>query len=297
MQVTATKHLKPLILSISLLAACSASEVQAETHTIELGSWGPRPTVEVYFGDKGPFTFILDTGAEGIVIDETLAKNLGLTVVGMTRMGAPGAENPPERPLYGQQTVTVNGAPVTIEMSRGLDLVSMLPGENPPVGVLGFWDIAGAFAALDLENGTLTIDTEKHLDPTQEGVVPFTADPPFPYRGFEIQVGGADVRAHIDTGAPGTVTLPAEWMDKLTFLEAPKITGKIGLVGGARDVWTGTLDGSMIVSGYREENPLVSFVEGFPGANVGSGLLSGMIVEIDLENDLIRIAPKKREAK
>src|SRR5205814_272541 len=48
-----------------------------------------RPVVDVLINGKGPYRFIVDTGASHSVIDSALAKELGLPVLGETHMGDP----------------------------------------------------------------------------------------------------------------------------------------------------------------------------------------------------------------
>jgi len=295
MQVTTPKLLKILVLSILLLAVGSFSGAQAETYTVELGNYGPRPTVEVYFGDEGPYTFILDSGAPGLVIDIGVAESLSLEITGSDTIGAPGAQDAPTTPLYATQKITVGALQLEVAQVQGLDLVSFLPGENPPVGIIGFWEFNHGLTTLDLEKGVMVVDTEKGLDSEGAGVVPVRWEAGLPFPGFDIMVGGYPVFAHIDTGSPGNLLLPIEMLEKLEFSDEPAIEGQIGFVGGARDLWGATLVGSIEIAGYQEENPHVTFAERIPGANVGTMILRQTTVESDVKNGLLRIVPKNQD--
>ena len=52
-----------------------------------------RPVLNVFLGDRGPYTFVLDLGASLSVIDAQLAKELDLEVVGVQEAGVPGVSS------------------------------------------------------------------------------------------------------------------------------------------------------------------------------------------------------------
>src|SRR5713101_5884884 len=69
-------------------------ELRVPKTVVPMELFGGRPVVSVRVNDKGPFKFILDTGAAGTVVGEELAHELGLPDRGQTRAGRPGAGAP-----------------------------------------------------------------------------------------------------------------------------------------------------------------------------------------------------------
>ena len=57
--------------------------------SLPLTFFGNRPVVEVMLEGKGPFAFIVDTGAGGTVVAQDLATELHLAITGETEMGSP----------------------------------------------------------------------------------------------------------------------------------------------------------------------------------------------------------------
>ena len=65
------------------------SVLESSKVVLPLDFGAPRPTIEAKINGKGPFLFVLDTGAHGFVINSDLAKELNLPVVGKAAMGNP----------------------------------------------------------------------------------------------------------------------------------------------------------------------------------------------------------------
>src|SRR5262249_25802978 len=51
--------------------------------------YGNKPVVEVKINGQGPYSFFLDTGAGGTVLDQSLADELKLQIVGTMKIGDP----------------------------------------------------------------------------------------------------------------------------------------------------------------------------------------------------------------
>src|SRR5262249_50234237 len=63
-------------------------ELRTSEVSVPMHWFTKRPVVEVKINDKGPYRFILDTGAQGSVLDQGLADELKLPVVGEARVGS-----------------------------------------------------------------------------------------------------------------------------------------------------------------------------------------------------------------
>jgi hypothetical protein len=128
---------------------------------------------------RGPFPFLIDTGAAGSVVTSSLAQKVGLTAIG--------------------QPVLIGGASCTAEArtSRisdwnvaGLTLQSQavtylkIPGfggKGEPDGVLGsdIWSRFGAMR-LDFKGGTITVPGPEHASPSSQSEVKTPSSRPLP---------------------------------------------------------------------------------------------------------------------
>jgi len=104
-----------------------------------------------------------------------------------------------------------------------------------------------------------------------------------------MEVAGTTLGTHVDTGSMVGFTLPIELKESLTLKPAGQGAAKARLVGGARDVQFGQLDGDILFAGSRYEDPNVGFMDPSPGyGNVGGRVLGDFIVSVDQKNHLIR---------
>jgi predicted methyltransferase len=77
------------MLPITLVAGVTAA-APTEGVEIPLAMVAGRPQVDVLIDGKGPYPFVLDTGASLNLIDAGVARELGLEVIGQREIGAPG---------------------------------------------------------------------------------------------------------------------------------------------------------------------------------------------------------------
>ncbi len=190
-----------LILSISLSTTSTAEPVE-----IELGYFGGRPTVQVMLGEAGPFTFVLDTGAGGVVLDEAILDQIDLTSIGKQLVGSPGGEQF-EVDRYSIDTLMIGDFELFDQNAVALDLQGLRATSPTDVhSVISFWLLVESYSVLDLAAGTLTIDNEKNLSAQDEGVFDFVNQPPFPYPQFMVEISELEILAHFDTGSPDSLT-------------------------------------------------------------------------------------------
>ncbi len=85
-------------------------------------------------------------------------------------------------------------------------------------------------------------------------------------------------------------------LEKLPLKSEAQVTGQAMLADGPREVWGAQLDGEVIIAGYVIQDPYITFMDGIPSVNVGSGFFQGGGFRIDRENDLIEIIRGEDEA-
>ncbi len=65
------------------------SILRTERATLQLNVQAPRPTIKAKINEKSLFLFVLDMSALGFVINDDLAKELNLPVIGKAGIGDP----------------------------------------------------------------------------------------------------------------------------------------------------------------------------------------------------------------
>ncbi len=148
---------------------------------VRVGKVGPNVAVlvNVCIDGKGPFPFVVDTGASSVTIDAGLADRLGLPRVGSveTFSGAGCTASGQERRLTSWSVAGVALRPQTATGARVPDF----GGPGQPVGLIGS-DAWGAFGAvrIDFRHGDLVVPGREGQLPRKEAVIKKPASSPLP---------------------------------------------------------------------------------------------------------------------
>lgn len=249
---------------------------------------GPRPIVEVSIGDNEPVQMIFDTGASGSAILPAFAEALDLPDLGAAAVqsGAGGDRIEVQRTeLSGRVgSFAFSGAQAVI-----FDMP--LPGNGEPVaGVLSPRAFAaGRLLSLNFATGEIRL--------AEDGAAP-PAGPSSPFEGEQrplpsllVSINGVERLCHLDTGAPGALTLPYQDRADFTFVEEPVQAGMARLVNGERPIYAADLVGIVVAGPITLENPSVRLLEGIRGCNIGMEILRELIVTLDFENGRVWVDP------
>jgi len=158
--------LRGFILPAALLTAviCAAQAPGKVLADVPMLFRGASPVVEVMVNSKGPFLFLVDTGAAGVGrIDASREDELKLPQVGEARASDGSGQNIHTIPIYRAETLQVGSYEMT-----SVDLASRSynrPGEMQIDGVLGFGFFANSLLVLDFPNKRVQI-IEGSLPPT-----------------------------------------------------------------------------------------------------------------------------------
>ena len=118
-----------------------------------------RPTLEVRINGKGPYAFVLDTGAGTNVLDPALADELNLESTGITRLGDPASPNAIEAETWQLDSISVGD--VTFENCPAVtwDAVNHI-GVRGIIGLPTFFDVV---ISMDYPNEKLTISEKSSV--------------------------------------------------------------------------------------------------------------------------------------
>jgi len=274
------------ISSFALLSATSCSAAEPHTSMVAATPFEMnqgRPIVQLMIDGKGPFPFILDTGASGIIVSDTLAGELGLTPTGKVETGSPIGEEP----ILVDQTSLASISLAGVERTNVEALIIPLPLDE--VGVIG--------PAVFADEGRFQIDFAKGevqvggavSDAADINWIPFGSSAPL--LDVPVRIGDVEIMAHLDTGAPGALAVPQKWADQLPLLGPVQVVGKARTVDREFEIRAAPTDA--IARFGNAELPLrdLMFFD-VDIANLGSDAMHGLTIEYDFAGERFSVRGK-----
>jgi hypothetical protein len=251
----------------------------------ELAGSRPIPVVQAKINGKGPFSFILDTGAAGTVLDEDFAKTLGIALGAEQPIGDPSGA-----PGIVAHEVEIESIEVGDAKFRGISGVAMDrkrfdPGQELK-GIIGLPVFAENLLTLDYPKKEIVL-AKGELAADGAEVLPYDAEGQLPR--VEITLDGKKILAHVDSGSPGGWGFPKSFLEGAKWKEEPKVVGRGRTVNNEFEVWSGTLAGKLKLGPIEVAEPVVSFNDQFPFANVGYRALKDYAVTFDQKNHRMRL--------
>jgi hypothetical protein len=263
-------------------------EVPAAGVNLPMGDLGGRPLVEVSVNGKGPYRFILDTGASDTVVDDKLRDELAL----------PPATGPAAHLANGSPTelikiddLRIGDASLRGVVANLLPLSRMFGGGDPPRGVLSAASFPGYLVVLDYPGKRVLIrkgelpaaDARTRFEYTAEQILP----------NVPVRIGETEVRVHVDSGSPGSLTLPAKYLKELPLASEPAEVGRARTAHGEFSIWSAQVKGSIELGRYKLDLPAVQFsdvnpIPGPPTGNIGYRTLQRFVVTLDSKNRRIQ---------
>lgn len=257
-----------ILLLASSLVLQARVDVPAAGTTLAMLDFGGRPMVDIRINGKGPFPFILDTGASQTIVDESLARELTLPAGG--EMG-------------GRAVVTIDEFRVGDCVLRGLragsmgGMLSSVSGPNGPRGVLSAAAFPGHLVVLDYPGKRVSIKPGALPVADNRRVFEYRPDEILPV--IPVRIAGHEYRIHLDSGSPSAVTLPTRYAVELP-LEAPPVTiGTARTVAGSFAVQAATVKGAVEIGEFTVDVPQIKFSDLRPGAEPGIGNVGGLFLK------------------
>ena len=234
------------------------------------------------------YMFLVDTGAQAVVLDSRVANELGLhpqghlEVSGTRRTGGMGIA-----PLEGG--LQIGSATLPIHMVTVLDLQNVT-GAYQTDGVLGFPFFASAEVTFDAAAQSLTFAKPGSMHPHGEA---FPVDVDRQLVELRGKVNGVDGRFVLDTGNSGELLLFSPFMKmhpNLVPTEEHRFANSFG-VGGAAHALFAIVD-ELDFGSYRFFNRYANvmladqgaFADRFDAGNIGMGVLRNLVVTFDVAN-------------
>lgn len=259
---------------------------------VAMGDFAGRPLVQVRISGH-PYWFILDTGAQGSVIDSSLAAELRLAVTGEMLVGSPGGAPVRVRSVH-LDRLDIGGAKVTLDVPA-LNLAAMFRmAADAPRGVLSAGVFTPYLLTLDFPGKRVLVTTGALPEPDGRDVVTF--DPAARLVEIPVDVAGKTITVDLDTGSPGGLTLPLAMADSLPLVAPPAQVGVAHRVGRELTLYTARLHGAVRVGPLVLDAPDIGFIGDSSAdvrGNIGQALLHRFVVTIDRTNARVQLRPPR----
>ncbi len=271
--------------------------------SVPMLSAGGRPMIEVKINGKGPYRFILDTGASFTVIEEGLAKELDLHEASGIQGSVSGGG--PMTKMVNVQEFRIGDAVV-----RGLKCAVMPEGtarimlqklmtegpnakEDPPRGVLSASLFLSNLVTFDFPAKRISIQKGKLDRADSQTIFDYFADDILPT--IPVQVVGKKTRVHLDTGSGYGLTLPARFLKEVPLSSEPKEIGKARTHAGEFPISKAQVNGPIQVGKFTLVPADTLFSDVGPGfgepiGQIGVKILNDFVVTLDPKNHRIRLA-------
>jgi hypothetical protein len=268
----------------------SSIEVPRDGVTVAMQEMGERPVVELRIDGKGPYRFVLDTGAVTTIVSEELSRELSLTAPAGMQVAAAGGGTPPAIVVI--HDVRLGDAALEDVIAALAPLGGLLKGENAPRGVLSAASFPGYLLTYDYPGKRISIKKGALDSADSRSTFQYREDQVLPT--VPLRIAGHDTEVHLDTGSGFGLTLPVKFLAELPLASQPKEAGKVRTVGGEFPVSIARVNGAIELGKYKLDTGDVRFSDARPGpgpatGNIGSDLLRHFVVTLDSKNRRIHL--------
>lgn len=265
-----------------------AAPMAAEHHEVasERGRGGV-PVVQVTLDGKGPFRFVIDTGAPGpLRIDSAVAETLGLRPVRYEAEGDGSSENEFTVPVVkigqlGLGTFRKGGLEANVMDLRGRGFEFD--------GVFGMDAFADHVLTLDYRNGRVAVDSGSLPPANGKDIVDYELTPDG-IIALPVRVGTQTLTAFLDTGQTMTGILVPEGVARAAGSGAPVPAGQARTVSNIYPMYEIAIDGPVSVAGIVLPVQRLRYPSIGGEANIGSLALAGAVLRLDQRNRRLQIA-------
>jgi len=242
---------------------------------------------------KGPFLFLIDTGAQGMArADASLAKGLSLPVAGQSAASYVSSNKKVIVNEVRLETLSIGSIQFreVTALSRDYNTVSYLPHID---GILGFGLFSGYLLTLDFPNRRVRIQRGELLQPDGRTILNFESRNGVPF--IDISVGNLKTKAMIDSGAIRAIDFPGSVVSMLPLASYPRMIGKGTSVIGDFEVTEVRLQDTLSIGRYSFPEPTITFSDVDKEILIGSAMLREFIVTFDQKNHRVRFIKAKRQ--
>lgn len=245
--------------------------------------------VPVMINDKGPYRFIVDTGAGSCFVSTRIGNQLPGTNIAVLSIGTGGVAQP--QPTVQIETLKIGSMTFGNFLAVKQDLIAFQSlGVDGMIGIPTFHDVT---MGIDYPSRQLLVQTNP-LD-QHECNLPIDGGNSTPEGGYDvtyvnIDVAGRKIRAVVDSGSSGFLGIPQS-MRNLP-LTGPLKNQQFDGVNGTETTQVGNLNGNITIGCNTFEQPSISF-HAMDGSTVGAKQWQDKTLWIDQRSKMMRLAPSQ----
>jgi len=246
----------------------------------------PSRRLTVTINGQGPFSFGFDSGASGEAwVTRTLVRRLNLPTIDRMRVSDGSGVNSRDVETVRIDNLTIGEA--VFERLR-VPVLGEGPQQNDSAdayGTIGFELFRDYLLTLDFPQNELRVTTGELAPPDGRTVLTYVLESGTPY--VDIDVAGRRLRASIDSGSGGGLTLPRSFADRLPLRTPLRAAGKVASVLGQFDLFQGEVAGDLQIGAFAFQQPVVSFSDLVEVPTVGRSIIRTFAVTFDQRNHRI----------
>ncbi len=238
---------------------------------------GDRPAVEIFINGKGPYVFLVETGAHIVAISTDLAAKLELPHAKNSGMNEKG---------YHVDSISLGDVAF-----QDLNVFEMPAVKGMTIeGVLGLPFFENVLLTIDYPQSRLHL--ERGSLPAANGKDILELSRVEGFWGLPITLAGQNFTAVLDTQNSDWLSIPPSAASKLPLSEL-RVVGMARGAFGEREVKSGRLTGDLIVGPCKFPEAYLGVLElppPFPNRpNVGNGVLKNFVITLDQVNGRLRL--------
>jgi alpha-beta hydrolase superfamily lysophospholipase len=278
----------PVFFATVLLGAVTALAPPATSTTVPFTLLDNRMLIQATLDGAGPFTMIVDTGSESLVITPSVAQRLGLALRAAGSTGGAGSGSS-QLSLSRVESVGI-GAMRFDNLSA--DVIDLSPIQHaigfPKLdGVIGYSILRKLRAGVDMDDGRLTLSYAPLPAPKTAVSVPFSIEGAL--ISLPASVDGVEGRFIVDTGDRWSLTLFKHFAQANDFYRNALVRNAITGIGIGGPVYSDVLRTSVSLFGSTIPGVVTRasrdrggvFASGRDDASIGNGLLKRFNIVYD----------------
>jgi hypothetical protein len=233
------------------------------------------------------YTFLIDSGAQNILVDAHVAREAGLAAVGALQ--ASGATRVGGLKVARLDALTVGSGTMRDLVVTTLDLGRSTSGAFRIDGILGYPFFAEATVTIDAAHSSMTFGPPGSIAPAGTKIS-IETDRAFPEARFRVN-GAIDAPFIVDTGNAGEILFYKPFVDRHPGIVPWSVTSTRHAygIGGATSSYSSSLD-EIDLAGfaiYHSQADVMlatrgAFADRFDAGNVGLGVLRNFVVTFDV---------------